>query len=38
MNGLFGVLQAVPEPSSMVLGLAAVGLLAGQWTWKNRKR
>jgi uncharacterized protein (TIGR03118 family) len=37
-NGLFGVLQAVPEPSSMVLGLAAVGLLAGRWTWKNSKR
>jgi uncharacterized protein (TIGR03118 family) len=35
-NGLFGVLQAVPEPSSIVL--AAVGLLAGPWTWKNSKR
>jgi uncharacterized protein (TIGR03118 family) len=36
-NGLFGVLQSVPstasvpEPSSMVLGLTAVGLLAGWW-------
>ena len=37
-NGLFGVLQSVPEPSSMVLGLIAVGLLAGRWTWKNRRR
>src|SRR5262249_8228032 len=43
-NGLFGVLesvpsaQSVPEPSSMVLGLTAVGLLVGRWTWKNRKR
>jgi uncharacterized protein (TIGR03118 family) len=35
-NGLFGVLQAVPEPSSMLL--AAAGLLAGPWMWKNRKR
>jgi uncharacterized protein (TIGR03118 family) len=36
-NGLFGVLQAVPEPSTVVLGLAAAGLLAGRWTWRNRK-
>jgi uncharacterized protein (TIGR03118 family) len=35
-NGLFGVLQAVPEPSSIVL--SATGLLAGRWMWKNRKR
>jgi uncharacterized protein (TIGR03118 family) len=42
-NGLFGVVQsvspqAVPEPSSLALGLAAAGLLAGRWTWKNHKR
>jgi uncharacterized protein (TIGR03118 family) len=42
-NGLFGVVQsvspqAVPEPSSLALGLAAAGLLAGRWTWKNYKR
>lgn len=40
-NGLFGVLQSVsstPEPSSMVLGLTAMGLLAGRWTWKHRLR
>jgi uncharacterized protein (TIGR03118 family) len=42
-NGLFGVIEfasagAVPEPSSLLLGLAATGLLAGRWTWKNRKR
>jgi uncharacterized protein (TIGR03118 family) len=40
-NGLFGVLQsvqAVPAPSSLVLGLAGLGLLAGRWTWKNGKR
>jgi uncharacterized protein (TIGR03118 family) len=36
-NGLFGVLQAVPEPSSMVLLLAAAGLLVAQWTGKKRK-
>jgi uncharacterized protein (TIGR03118 family) len=40
-NGLFGVIQPhaqpVPEPSSMALGLTAVGLLAGWWRWKNRK-
>jgi uncharacterized protein (TIGR03118 family) len=40
-NGLFGVLQSAqstPEPSSMVLGLTAAGLLAGRWIWKNRRR
>jgi uncharacterized protein (TIGR03118 family) len=37
-NGLFGVLQSVPEPSSMVLGLIAGGVLAGRWVWKNRHR
>jgi uncharacterized protein (TIGR03118 family) len=37
-NGLFGVLQSVPEPSSMVLELIAAGLLAGGWTWKHRRR
>jgi uncharacterized protein (TIGR03118 family) len=35
-NGLFGVIQ-VPEPSSMVLGLAAAVFLTRSWTWKNRK-
>jgi uncharacterized protein (TIGR03118 family) len=37
-NGLFGVLQSVPEPRSMVLGLIAMGSLAGWWTWKNLRR
>jgi hypothetical protein len=37
-NGLFGVLEVVPEPSSMALGLSAATLLAGPWTWKSRKR
>jgi hypothetical protein len=36
-NGRFGVLQAIPEPSSLVLGLTVAGLLAGRWTWRNRK-
>jgi uncharacterized protein (TIGR03118 family) len=36
--GLLGVIQAVPEPSSAVLGLIAVGVLAGRWQWKNRRR
>jgi len=37
-DGLFGVIQAVPEPSSIVLELAAAAFLAASWTWKNRKR
>jgi uncharacterized protein (TIGR03118 family) len=40
-DGLFGVLQSVasvPEPSSMVLELAAMGLLGGRWAWKKRRR
>jgi uncharacterized protein (TIGR03118 family) len=37
-NGLFGALSAVPEPSSAVLGLIALGSLAGGWRWKNRRR
>jgi uncharacterized protein (TIGR03118 family) len=36
-NGLFGALS-VPEPSSAVLGLIAVGALASGWSWKNRRR
>jgi uncharacterized protein (TIGR03118 family) len=37
-DGLLGAIQAVPEPSSAVLGLIAVGVLAGRWQWKNRRR
>jgi len=40
-NGLFGVLQSVasvPEPDSIVLELAAMGLLGGHWAWKTRRR
>ena len=36
--GLLGAIQFVPEPSSAVLGLIAVGALAGRWHWKNRRR
>jgi uncharacterized protein (TIGR03118 family) len=39
-NGLLGAitLQTVPEPSSAVLALIAVGAVAGGWQWKNRRR
>jgi uncharacterized protein (TIGR03118 family) len=37
-HGLFGVIQSVPEPSSAALGLIALGVLAGSWQWKNRRR
>jgi uncharacterized protein (TIGR03118 family) len=37
-SGLVGAISAVPEPSSMVLGLIAMGALAGRWQWKNRRR
>ena len=36
-HGLFGVLQSVPEPSSVVLGFIALGLVTARWTWKNRR-
>jgi uncharacterized protein (TIGR03118 family) len=37
-HGLFGVLSAVPEPSSVVLGLMAAGMLAGSYCFKSRRR
>ena len=37
-NGLFGAISSVPEPSSAVLGLIALGVLTGGWRWKNRRR
>jgi uncharacterized protein (TIGR03118 family) len=37
VDGLFGAIS-VPEPSSAVLGLIAVGVLTGGWHWKNRRR
>ncbi len=37
-NGLIGAIFSVPEPSSAVLGLIALGVLAGGWRWKNRRR
>jgi uncharacterized protein (TIGR03118 family) len=36
-NGLIGAISA-PEPSSAVLGLIALGAIAGGWRWKNRWR
>jgi len=36
-DGLFGAIS-VPEPSSAILGLIAVGMLAGGWRLKNRRR
>jgi uncharacterized protein (TIGR03118 family) len=36
-NGLIGEISFVPEPSSAVLGLIAVGVLAGGWQWKYRR-
>ena len=35
-NGLIGALS-VPEPSSAVLGLIALGIVAGGWQLKNRR-
>ena len=37
-NGLLGAISSVPEPSSAVLGLIALGVLTGGWRWKNRRR
>jgi uncharacterized protein (TIGR03118 family) len=37
-NGLVGAISFVPEPSSALLGLIAMGVVAGSWRWKNRRR
>ncbi len=39
-DGLLGAIQlaSVPEPSSAVLGLIALGILTGRWHWKRKKR
>jgi hypothetical protein len=38
-DGLLGAIQleSVPEPSTAVLGLISVGLLAARWQWKKRR-
>jgi len=37
-TGVFGRITFVPEPSSVVLGLIAAGLLGARWQWKNLRR
>jgi uncharacterized protein (TIGR03118 family) len=37
-GGLFGAVSFVPEPSSAILGLIAVGSLTAVWGWKTRRR
>jgi uncharacterized protein (TIGR03118 family) len=37
-DGLFGALSSVPEPSTAVLGLMAMGTLIVGRTWRNRRR
>jgi uncharacterized protein (TIGR03118 family) len=36
--GLIGAISAVPEPSSIVLGLIAMGVVTGCWRWRNRRK
>ncbi len=38
-DGLLGVIQlsSVPEPSTAVLALIALGVLTGRWQWKKRR-
>jgi uncharacterized protein (TIGR03118 family) len=35
-NGLFGAINAVPEPSSVILALIAGGVLTAGWSFKRR--
>jgi uncharacterized protein (TIGR03118 family) len=37
-DGLLGAIAPLPEPSSVILVLSAVSLLAGRWAWKNARR
>jgi uncharacterized protein (TIGR03118 family) len=37
-NGVFGALSVVPEPSSVVLGLIAVGMVAAGSRWQARRK
>jgi uncharacterized protein (TIGR03118 family) len=36
-NGIFGSIAAVPEPSSVVLGLIAIGMVAAGSRWQARR-
>ena len=38
LDGLFGAISLVPEPSSAVLGLVALVSVAAVQTWKRRRR
>lgn len=37
-GGVLGVLQSVPEPSSVVLAMSSIGAISAAWTWKSRQR
>jgi uncharacterized protein (TIGR03118 family) len=37
-GGVLGVLQSVPEPSSVILAVLATGLVSARWLWKTRRR
>jgi uncharacterized protein (TIGR03118 family) len=37
-GGVLGVIQSVPEPSSAVLALIAIGAMSAGWAWKHSKR
>ena len=30
-HGLFGVISAIPEPSTVALGLIAIGMISARW-------
>jgi uncharacterized protein (TIGR03118 family) len=37
-GGLFGAIQSIPEPSPAILGLIAVGVVAGGYRFSSRRR